>query len=57
MKALGHEDATFTLSIYARAMEDEDGETERLKALVEGRTLDAPRGLWVAAEEAVGGTV
>jgi integrase len=37
MSQLGHTDAGFTLRVYAHAMRREDGDKERLKALVEGR--------------------
>jgi integrase len=36
MGQLGHEKAEFTLSVYSRQMQRRDGETERLRALVEG---------------------
>ena len=38
MSQLGHTDAGFTLSVYARAMRRKDGEKEALRALVEGRS-------------------
>jgi hypothetical protein len=46
MGQLGHEKAEFTLSVYARQMQRRDGETERLRALVEGtlRLEDLDRG-------------
>ena len=37
MAQLGHSDAAFTLRVYAHAMRRDDGEKERLRALVEGR--------------------
>jgi hypothetical protein len=37
MAQMGHTTASLTLSIYARQMDRRDGESERLKALVEGR--------------------
>jgi hypothetical protein len=37
MSQLGHTDAGFTLRVYAHAMRRDDGDKERLKALVEGR--------------------
>jgi len=37
MAQLGHTDAAFTLRVYAHAMRRDDGEKERLRALVEGR--------------------
>ena len=37
MAQLGHTDAGFTLRVYAHAMRREEGDKERLKALVEGR--------------------
>lgn len=33
---MGHTDPTLTLRVYAREMAREDGERERLRALVEG---------------------
>jgi len=36
MAAMGHTDAAMTLNVYARQMARQDGEPERLKALVEG---------------------
>ena len=36
MGQLGHEKAEFTLAVYSRQMARRDGETERLRALVEG---------------------
>jgi integrase len=38
MAQMGHTTPNLTLSIYARQMDRRDGEQERLKALVEGRT-------------------
>jgi hypothetical protein len=37
MSQLGHTDAGFTLRVYAHAMRRDEGDKERLKALVEGR--------------------
>ncbi len=37
MGQLGHTDPAFTLRIYAHAMRRDEGDKERLKALVEGR--------------------
>jgi integrase len=37
MAQLGHTDAGFTLRVYAHAMRHDEGDKERLKALVEGR--------------------
>ena len=37
MAQLGHADAGFTIRVYAHAMRRNDGDKERLKALVEGR--------------------
>ena len=37
MQQLGHTDPGFTLRVYAHAMRRDDGDKERLKALVEGR--------------------
>ncbi len=37
MAQLGHTDPAFTLRVYAHAMRRDDGDKERLKALVEGR--------------------
>jgi hypothetical protein len=44
MRAMGHTDAKFTLSAYARAMDwrEGEGEGERLKALWEGRDWALP---------------
>ncbi len=39
MEQLGHTDARLTLRIYAKAMRQEAGERERLRALIEGRPL------------------
>jgi integrase len=43
MAQLGHSDPEFTLRVYAHAMRRQDGERERLRALVEGREW-APMG-------------
>jgi hypothetical protein len=37
MAQLGHTDARLTLRVYARAMSQDEGEREQLKALVDGR--------------------
>jgi hypothetical protein len=37
MAQLGHTDPAFTLRVYAHAMRRDEGDKERLKALVEGR--------------------
>ncbi len=37
MAQLGHTDPGFTLRVYAHAMRRDEGDAERLKALVEGR--------------------
>jgi len=37
MAQLGHAEAGFTLRVYAHAMRRDNGDKERLKALVEGR--------------------
>ncbi len=37
MRQLGHTDPAFTLRVYAHAMRRDEGDKERLKALVEGR--------------------
>jgi hypothetical protein len=37
MAQLGHTDPAFTLRVYAHAMRRDDGDKERLKALVDGR--------------------
>jgi integrase len=37
MAQMGHTSANLTLSVYARQMDRRDGESERLRALVEGR--------------------
>ena len=37
MAQLGHTDPGFTLRVYAHAMRRDEGDKERLKALVEGR--------------------
>jgi len=47
MAQLGHTDAGFTLRVYAHAMRRDEGDKERLKALVEGRDW-APLGTTVA---------
>jgi hypothetical protein len=39
MAELGHTDPALALSIYAQAMRRDDGENERLRALVEGAGL------------------
>jgi hypothetical protein len=39
MEQLGHSDARLTLRIYARAMRQDEGERERLQALVDGISL------------------
>ena len=39
MQELGHTDPALALSIYAHAMRRDDGENERLRALVEGADL------------------
>ena len=46
MAQLGHTDAGFTLRVYAHAMRRDEGDKERLKALVEGRD-SAPSGTTV----------
>ena len=46
MAQLGHTDAGFTLRVYAHAMRRDEGDKERLKALVEGRDW-APLGTTV----------
>lgn len=43
MAQLGHADPEFTLRVYAHAMRRQDGERERLRALIEGREW-APMG-------------
>jgi hypothetical protein len=43
MAQLGHTDPGFTLRVYAHAMRRDEGDKERLKALVEGRDW-APMG-------------
>jgi integrase len=50
MAQLGHTDPAFTLRVYAHAMRRDDGDKERLKALVEGREW-APLGTTSASEE------
>jgi len=52
MAELGHTDPGLALSIYAHAMRREDGENERLKALVEDVEL---RGLGTSAHSENGG--
>jgi integrase len=42
MGQLGHADAAFTLSVYAKTMNRRDGEPQRLRALVQGGALDVP---------------
>jgi integrase len=44
MAQLGHTDPAFTLRVYAHAMRRDEGDKERLKALVEGRDWDDGRG-------------
>jgi hypothetical protein len=44
MAQLGHTDPGFTLRVYAHAMRRDEGDKERLKALVEGRDW-APMGM------------
>ncbi len=44
MSQLGHTDPGFTLRVYAHAMRRDDGEVERLRALVEGIEM-APDGI------------
>ena len=39
MQELGHTDPSLALAIYAAAMRRDDGENERLRALVEGEEL------------------
>ena len=39
MAEMGHIDADLALSIYAHAMRREDGENDRLRALVEGASF------------------
>ena len=39
MAQMGHTDAKFTLSVYAKAMQRRDGERERLRALVNGEAV------------------
>jgi hypothetical protein len=39
MAELGHTDPELALSIYAHAMRREDGENDRLRALVEGAPI------------------
>ena len=46
MAQLGHTDPGFTLRVYAHAMRRDEGDKERLKALVEGRDW-APLGTTV----------
>jgi hypothetical protein len=41
MQEMGHTDPALALSIYAHAMRRDEGENERLKALVDG--VDLPR--------------
>jgi hypothetical protein len=38
MAQMGHTTANLTLGIYAREMDRRDGEPERLRALVQGRS-------------------
>jgi integrase len=49
MAQLGHTDPGFTLRVYAHAMRRDDGDKERLRALVEGRDW-APMGTGAASE-------
>ena len=39
MAQMGHTSPSLALAIYAREIDRRDGEPERLRALVEGRTL------------------
>ena len=39
MAEMGHTDPSLALSIYAQAMRRDDGEQDRLRALVEGKAL------------------
>ena len=41
MAQMGHTSPNLALAIYAREMDRRDGEPERLRALVEGRTMPA----------------
>jgi integrase len=50
MSQLGHTDAGFTLRVYAHAMRRDEGDKERLKALVEGRDW-APLGTNAPSEQ------
>lgn len=43
MAQLGHTDARLTLRVYARAMSQDEGEREQLKALVDGRYATGKR--------------
>src|SRR5215217_6327202 len=49
MAQLGHTDPAFTLRVYAHAMRRDDGDKERLSALVEGRDW-APMGTGATSE-------
>jgi integrase len=42
MGQLGHTDPNFTMRVYAREMAREDGDRERLRALVEGDAATIP---------------
>jgi integrase len=54
MAQMGHTSANLTLSIYARQMDRRDGEPERLRALVEGRSLLPSNPAKADASEATG---
>ena len=41
MQEMGHTDPALALSIYAHAMRRDDGENERLRALIDGVEIDA----------------
>jgi hypothetical protein len=56
MAQLGHTDPGFTLRVYAHAMRRDEGDKERLKALVEGRDW-APLGTTEAQTEPPGDSV
>ena len=45
MQEMGHTDPALALSIYAHAMRRDDGENERLRALVERADVE---GLWTS---------
>ena len=51
MQEMGHTDPALALSIYASAMRRDEGENERLRALVEGAVL---AGLGTGAQSEVG---